>query len=388
MSRLTPAILPLDKGLNLQTAKILAPQGTVLDSLNYEQVDFQGQKRIDGYARYDGSCLPAIDDFVLIAPDLVTEGENSLAFNEDGELFGVFLAAYSPDLNAYAVLNEVQLPESYVNGKDFIEDYQEHYGLVLEYTALLRARIENLPGAIIGLHWFRDRLYAVADMLLLELDAVYPVYANDTFSSDDGEGVILDHADSETATYIIIENLSFSSDTIFIDRLAQEATVVSVSAGYKASFYESRTEQQVIDETPDPITTGYDFGWRFRHLGWSVPFNEGSTLFGGLTSLNQNRQGVGTEGPTSTSGNNGKPLVLTQKVNITNGNTQVNGWKTSTSPSSFNLEVAALDEVDQHYIYADAYLSWDGATGTVSAPGITGVGLVEYPANNTVVVDV
>ena len=60
--------MPLDKGLNLQTAKILAPEGSVLDSLNYEQVDFQGQKRIDGYARYDGSALPALDDFIVLDP--------------------------------------------------------------------------------------------------------------------------------------------------------------------------------------------------------------------------------------------------------------------------------------------------------------------------------
>ena len=40
MSDLVPSVLPLDKGLDLQTAKIIAPPGSVLDSLNYEQVDF------------------------------------------------------------------------------------------------------------------------------------------------------------------------------------------------------------------------------------------------------------------------------------------------------------------------------------------------------------
>ena len=48
MSELVPSVLVLDKGLNLQTAKFIAPPGSVFDTLNYEQVDFQGHKRIDG----------------------------------------------------------------------------------------------------------------------------------------------------------------------------------------------------------------------------------------------------------------------------------------------------------------------------------------------------
>ena len=99
-------------------------------------------------------------------------------------------------------------------------------------------------------------------------------------------------------------------------------------AGILASFWESRTEQQVLNE--DGPSGPYDFGWKFNHLGWRVPFEDGSSSFGELTSLNQNRQGVGVQGPTSISGDSGKPLVLTQKVNISNLPAQVNGWKTST----------------------------------------------------------
>ena len=75
-------------------------------------------------------------------------------------------------------------------------------------------------------------------------------------------------------------------------------------------------------------------------------------------------------------------------MNISNLPAQVNGWKTSTSPNVYSLEADALDDVDSVTIYADAYFSWDGTTGVVSAPGITGEGMIEYPATNTVVVDV
>ena len=49
MSNLTPSSITLDKGLDLQSPKVVAPPGSILDMLNYEQVDFIGQKRIDGY---------------------------------------------------------------------------------------------------------------------------------------------------------------------------------------------------------------------------------------------------------------------------------------------------------------------------------------------------
>ena len=112
MSRLYPNLMVLDKGLNLQAPKILAPEGSVLDSLNYEQVDFQGQKRIDGYARYDGSVLSAFDDFVVIEDsstwELGTDGRD-LAYNvETGKLFGMWL----DDLDggdAFVMLDETSI---------------------------------------------------------------------------------------------------------------------------------------------------------------------------------------------------------------------------------------------------------------------------------------
>lgn len=75
MSELIPNILALDKGLDLQSPKLTAPPGSVLDSLNYEQVDFQGQKRIDGFVRYDGGPLSAVYDVYLMDKvDTLDEG--------------------------------------------------------------------------------------------------------------------------------------------------------------------------------------------------------------------------------------------------------------------------------------------------------------------------
>lgn len=390
MSRLHPSLLPLDKGLNLQAPKILAPEGSVLDSLNYEQVDFQGQKRIEGYARYDGSVLSSFDDFILLPSDTeYTQGSDGrgLSYNAtSGKLFGIQLGFYgeTDEWIVFAVLDETALPASYEWGRDVITDPQEHYTLVLGYHTYVRNLVEELPGGVIGLHWFRDRLYAVADLRVLQIaDDAADILPNDIVELDGISSTVLDIAVGTGLLYVLVPSLVEVVD-LYVVRTATSYTVVANRAGIMASFFESRTEAQVIEED----TGTFDFGWRFNHLGWNVPFIEGSSLYGSLTSLNQNRQGVGIQGPTSIAGNSGKPLVLTQKVNITNLPAQVNGWKTSTSPSVFNLEADALEDVDSYTIYADAYFSWDGITGIVTAPGITGEGLIEYPASNNVVVDV
>jgi hypothetical protein len=384
--------MALDKGLNLQAPKILAPEGSVLDSLNYEQVDFQGQKRIDGYARYDGSALSSFDDFILLGPDVTYDtGEDGrgLVYNADsGKLFGIDLGVYTfdaVDYQAVVVLDETSIPDAAEWGVDVIEDPEEHYTVLLELQSSARNYVESLPGGIIGLHWFRDRLYAVADLRVLRIldnEGLPDIKPNDILNDI---YLALSTVYLSGSLYVLTDMMSVPS-TVLVARTGLSYSVESGTAGIMASFWEARTEQQVLNETEDGDS--YDFGWKFNHLGWAVPFAEGNSQYGSLTSLNQNRQGVGVQGPTSISGDNGKPLVLVQKVNITNLPAQVNGWKTSTSPNVFNLEADALEDVDNYTIYADAFFSWDGTTGEVVAPGITGEGLTEYPANNSVVVDV
>lgn len=164
MSELIPNVLVLDKGLDLQSAKIIAPPGTLLDSLNYEQVDFQGQKRIDGYTRYDGSPLSAIDDFYVSTDvDITTETHDPyvIAFY-GGKPFGIQVAT-----DRYAIIDFTALPEGQW-GKDAVASPEQHYEDLLTYNDYLRERVESLPGAVIGLHWFKDRLYAVADLQSFE----------------------------------------------------------------------------------------------------------------------------------------------------------------------------------------------------------------------------
>lgn len=423
MSNLNPDVLILDKGLNLQSAKITAPTGSVLDCINYEQVDFQGQKRIDGFTRYDGDMLSAQDDYYIITTTTATvpapADEQGVLSDADGNFLGHYMrypgdATDTKFLVALYDLNRVPVATDVLSFRNrttyvvlgtgtvstIVTSSSEpsttvQYDNLLALNSYLRGFVESLPGAIIGLHWFRDRLYAVADVLTASIDGTTPeIFPNDVLVSGGDTAKVLGAITLANTRVLFLSSLNTAVwATVGADVTRNAISVGSISDGFQsftaaqelASFYESRTEAQVLEEdSPGP----YDFGWRFVDQGWSVLFEKGISLFGSLPSLNQNITGLGTQGPTSTSGNNGRPLILLQRVNITNDQSQVNGWKSSQTASSYFLDPDNLTSVDTDYIYADAYLSWDGASGIVTAPGITTGTLIEYPATNTVEVDV
>lgn len=418
MSDLVPALLPLDKGLNLQTAKLIAPPGSVLDSLNYEQVDFQGQKRIDGYSRYDGSLLAALDEYYAITLTTVFGGDVGDLVSTDEGLLGIAVGTNGVDTVYVAIINHNILPDvgdtlyvladgvntlgnvvtAIATGTDSATDADEHYENLLTFMGVIRNSVEELPGAIIGLHWFRDRLYAVADVLVASIDGITPeIFPNDVLEVAGDPAVsskVLGSITLGDTRVLFLASMDVAAWSVVGADVTRDAVSVgTISDGFQsfpvaseiASFFESRTEAQVLEEdAPGP----YDFGWRFVDLGWSVDFENGLSLFGSLPSLNQNITGLGVQGPTSITGNNGRPLALTQKVSLTNGQAQVNGWKSTATPTTYLLDPDNLTSIDSQYIYADAYISWDATAGTSSAPGITTSTLPEYSASATVEVEI
>ncbi len=410
MSNLLPSLVPLDKGLNLQTAKLVAPAGTVLDSLNYEQVDFQGQKRIDGFARYDGSTLPAIDDYYLLNVSANIFAVGDLMGTATG-LLGVVVGISGANISVVVIdYNLIPVPTSKVykivsgsNGASAIVNdiqkgvdsgvtYDQHYANLLAYTQVLRDRVEYLPGGVIGLHWFRDRLYAVADVTTVSLAGTSPkIYPNDIITIGSISAKVLDAITLTNTRVLFLDTMA--PDPWGVNNAAVLRAglgVGNVANGFEllaaylevASFFESRSEAQVLTEGGL-----LNFGWRFIDLGWQVNFEKGTSLYGSFPSLNQNIKGLGIQGPTDIAGTDGKPLLLTQKVSITGKPVQVNGWKSSQSPTTYELQSGNLDEVDTNTIYADAYITWNGTTTEVAAPGYSSEPLTEYPATNTVIIE-
>ena len=361
MSRLNPSLLPLDKGLNLQTAKLLAPEGSALDMLNYEQVDFQGQKRIDGYVRYDGSLGNYQDTFYRLTG--VSAAVDDVVNHTDGTLVGVvvdttdgvvialinknYVPAAGMELSIGTVATAVELRDELTPAEQYLE--------VLRNNQTLRDRVTALPGPVAGLHWFEDRLYAVASVTKLASTA--QPKPNEIFQ---GKRVL-----DSGSNYVYVEGIDPSTHA--------EASAV-------ASLFQSRDEQQAFDETG----SYYNYGWSFIHQGWEVPFEAGVSLYGELTALNQNRQDVGIQGPSSIAEDAGSPLYLVQRVQASNFRPQVNGWKNYNSPENYSLSPTNIYRPDDAaYIYADAHITWTQTEVTAATEQ-----LVEYPATATVEVSV
>lgn len=415
MSNLVPSLVPLDSGLNLQTAKIVAPAGSVLDTLNYEQVDFQGQKRIDGFVRYDGSVSSAVDEYEFIRLTTNYLGAPGDLVGTDDGLLGVVVEIAEPDVVHVVVINENLIPAigdafytivdgenattyevlDIINGAASGVDAQEHYENLLTASEVIRNNVEELPGSVIGLHWFRDRLYAIADVPMISIAGTTPsIFPNDVLSNGADTAKVLDvmTLDNTRVAYLdVMDPTDWLVPDTAITRDGDPMGTVTdgyepiTSAQEVASFYESRSEAQVLEE--DGPSGPYDFGWRFVDLGWSVNFENGISLFGSLPSLNQNITGLGVQGPTTVTGNSGMPLILLQKVDIVNKPVQVNGWKSSQTPESYELETDNLIDVDDDTIYADAYIYWDGTTGEVVAPGYTNEPIPQYAATSTVIIE-
>jgi hypothetical protein len=404
MSRLHPSLIPLDKGLNLQTAKIAAPEGSILDMLNYEQVDFQGQKRIDGYVRYDGTVGAHLDDYYVAVlntyPQNYEVGE--LVYN-NGNLMGILVGASLEPYDAlhFALIDKNQFPkpgdvlthypedEGYDigvvkeagSGREYAGTSLEHYSYLNIYNNVLRSLVGTLPGPVAGLHWFRDRLYAVASLLAVRIDRVLsddtPI--NIEVSNDTGQVaklVKVDNSSGNSVLYLgaVSPELWTPGQQVYrYDDGTDVGTVTSVTVQSEvASFFVALNEVQGSGEA----------GWRWINNGWVVPFVDGVSLYGNLPSLNQNVQYVGVQGPTGTQGNNGSFLALKQKVAIQDKPTQVNGWKSTATPSSYEVLPSSIKELDDSAIYADAFISWDKVSGQLLAPGLTGT-IPEYSPTAT-----
>lgn len=363
MSDLNPGFITLNQGLDLQSPKIAAPPGTLLDSLNYEQVDFQGQKRIDGFVRYDGSLGSYQDDLYVLGLSGMNASPGDLVYTSSDELVGVALAVQE-DSVLIALLNKNLLPTRSqelnigvvvsVESLDATSSPEDQYTSILQANEVLRQRTTTLPGPVAGLHWFNDRLYAVASVVKTPNSESYEV--NDMHV----RGPVLKVQDR----HIYIGTTERGGEDVYSD---------------VASLYQSRTEQQAKDELGDALA----YGWEFIHQGWEVPFFEGISLYGDLVALNQNRTGIGVEGPTSTAGSNGSPLTLLQNVEIVNTRPQVSGWKNYDNTSAYNLNPAYVQRSDDPtYVYADAYISWnDEGTITVASED-----LVQYSSTNSVAI--
>lgn len=195
----------LNQGLDLTTSNLQVDKGALRDCLNFEVVDRLGYQTLSGFDRYDGSLSPDQVEFFAFrveALDPTPSVGEVIVQNSDSTPVGVVVHT-EPD----ALIADSDWVVYARFGADVVVQSAEAYrvlapGIVLPFTAattavtyasspivpttdtaddiytdyatwnnVLRGRILALPNQPIGLHWYRDRLYAVADELVLAFES-------------------------------------------------------------------------------------------------------------------------------------------------------------------------------------------------------------------------
>jgi hypothetical protein len=264
----------LDGGLDLVAAKLAIKAGSLSDCLNYEIVDRSGYKRIDGFEPFDG------DDDLYETP--VVAGDNA----------------------------------------------QELSQAINTALATIRSGVTAMINQPIGLHWFRDRLYAVAEektlyfvsggtteLLLYDYVEVVtmagnargrvvniwtdPAFSNWAAGTAEGFFQIEDLSgagitwpeDGATlrvytdSTYTTLQTANIATvDT----RLALTNPALALAASKNATLWQAKSTEQAADE-------GGTQGWNRIDTGVLVEFEDGYIIDGAYPHIDRRTQEVNVE---------------------------------------------------------------------------------------------
>ena len=105
--------VPLKGGLDLTTPRMLVEPGKLVDCLNYECVDTDGYKKIDGFERYDGGPSPSVAAgyYLWFADNWIDEAD--------------FLNSTQITIGGRSRLEFQSLPEPYVSCWISVTDYEQ-----------------------------------------------------------------------------------------------------------------------------------------------------------------------------------------------------------------------------------------------------------------------
>lgn len=197
MSDLTPSVVTLNKGLDLSSSQFTVEVGSLLSCNNYEITDSDGLRKIDGYEPYDGSVTSSNTTLYI----LTATGAHSLTagtilvatlnpYSGQTLLNPTFLgyisvASPATDTCVLAVANLDYLSvdagictlnkttgattslgtvTSIVDASTYYSTEDIYFDAITTSQTFLRGTSykSTLGYAADGLHWFRDKLYAIA----------------------------------------------------------------------------------------------------------------------------------------------------------------------------------------------------------------------------------
>jgi hypothetical protein len=419
-----PQPIELGSGLDFTRPKLKADPGSLLDCENFEVVDNGGYGRIAGLEPFDGR-----DTFGSVA-DLsgstfyrvtgtsgneITELVSGAAVANDNDplvQIGVVLSVESEEEEGgvwtYTFILwlfdgfSVNLTTDYSvmgSGGDVVDttdlDSLEYTGLTRDaingYASSLREDVtaihstavgaEGKTGAI-GLHWFRDRLYAVANELTVFFDSggTTELRLNQYVKSGTATGRVLyislnsgTWGAGTAAGWMQIESYetgafsnnsviaTYTDDTFATPITADIATVALVSDitgntdPLYAGMFVALSDDQATELSLNP-------GWNRIDCGWSVGYDAGYSESGSLTKIEKGTApsytpGTGSSGTTTAN-------LMQQAVSVEDEPAQVQGWKSSAAETVYTDDASILSSDNNTFLYGDFFTQqWGLASG-------------------------
>ena len=328
------SLVVLDGGLDFQRAKLVVPAGRLIDCLNHEVIDRSGYKRIEGLDKFDGAH---VGDVIYTEKSFV--GTNTGSFQVPIEV-GSLLALSTDLANPFGVVTVVQevftnpattYTISYVAGPDapaltglLVEvvgdpaneqidvDSESTLGNVPDLTvsqknalhAIFREGITALPNRPIGLHWFRDKLYAVADESVIHFNSggTTELYINDIIEdSANNEARVID-IDLDSGTWAggdaagkllvhLIDGAGFASGDIDVIRptTGQINNVATITSGstvaWHAGLWKALSAAQATAEGGGAVA-----GWNKIDTGVIIGYEAGEFEGGVFPKIDRRTQ--------------------------------------------------------------------------------------------------
>lgn len=396
MSNLPPSVVPLLDGLDLQSPKLLAKPGSMLECLNYEIIDKQGYSRIDGYMRYDGGVsYKDVPDMSVISDRVTTSviahpssKTNKPILDADGNLIGyVFtftsVTTTSADIAYISFTGTKVLTGAICDGVTMTSAdnaFSETTQTQTQMNALavyLYGLVSPLRAEAVGLHWFRNALYAVVPWQVVHYKANT---VNQVVSFTPYGAALTTTYGAATAT--VVDKIVTTAATVSV---AEEGLLVvidlgtgtwgnttnnsftlggAVSVGVGTIYHQIDSDSHTIQpcgfwKAVRPAT--YNFSKAFLITGWtrqSESFTVTVTLSGVTTAfnslMNQNTEAASTYYFESSAGNSVSAVVMDYYIvsgSFAGGNAVV---RLQVKKPSLNAGVHALRITTADDMYGEA----------------------------------
>ena len=404
----------LSEGLDLTTSNLQIDKGALRDCLNFEVIDRLGYQTVAGFDRYDGSISPDQPEFWVFPTTggLPDPGEVLISTSAPFIRYGVVVGSLAvgsvePGFTFYTVYARFNASDSIVSGQDVSvvgvgvtptytatgdavrytgsagqdggDTAVEIYDQFQDWNDVLRARVGALPGQPIGLHWFRDKAYAVADHIVAGFNSggTVEIKPNDILRRSTFACRVLEvtlasgtWAGGDAAgTFLVQPILFFNGVSNAINRTVPTSgdyellNTVPVSGNWSSGSIvissNIATARALTASDPSPSfaglwradreqpSVGVERGWTQLEPGWQLQYENGFSSSGDLREIERSITNNFTFGTGDESGLSQDWFNGTTTNPVLEGTTQNSpGWKDSNNPDDFAQDSVNVETED------------------------------------------